>query len=58
MIMSKIDMVKGTLKTLMWLVGEEWKYLDHKLIKIIAGAITFVIMGLFWFFILRNIVPF
>lgn len=46
------------MKTLLWLVGEEWRFLDHKMIKIIAGAMTFLMMGLFWYFVLRNVLPF
>ena len=56
--MSKIDTVKGTLRTLFWLVNEEWRFLDHKMVKIIAGAITFLIMGLVWYFVIRNFMPF
>ena len=58
MIMSKLHDVKGVMRTLFWLIGEEWKSMDHKLIRIIAGAVGFTIMALFWYFFLRNFLPF
>jgi hypothetical protein len=56
--MSKMQDIKGILKTFFWLVDEEWQSLDHKLIRIIAGAVGFTIMALFWYFFFRNFLPF
>lgn len=56
--MSKIQAIKGVLKTLAWLTREEWGELDHKLFRILMGAIVFIFMGLFWFYFMRTILPF
>ena len=56
--MSKTEDAKGTLRTFAWLVGEEWTAMDHKLLRIIASVLGFVAFGLFWFYVLGNIMPF
>ena len=56
--MSKIQTLKGVMKTFFWLVGEEWGAMDHKLIRLLAGAVGFTVMALFWYFFFRNILPF
>jgi len=56
--MSKLQAIKGVMKTFFWLINEEWSVMDHKLIRIGAGAIGFTIMALFWYFFLRNFLPF
>jgi len=56
--MSKLQTVKGILKTFWTMTIEDWDEMDHKLLRIAAGAVGFIIMGLFWFFVLRNISPF
>jgi len=55
---SKARSFKGFLKTFFWLSGEEWRELDHKLIRIVLGVIGFVAVALFWLFFLRSITPF
>jgi len=56
--MSKIRAAKGVLKTFTWMAKEDWDQMDHKLARIAFGAISFVLMGLFWFYFLRQITPF
>lgn len=56
--MSIMQTMKGITKTFLWLVSEEWNVMDHKLIRIIAGVIGFTVMALFWYFFLRNFMPF
>ena len=56
--MSKIQTIKGILKTFWIMTIEDWDEMDHKLLRIAAGVVGFIIMGLFWFFVLRNISPF
>ncbi len=56
--MPKIQAIKGVMKTFLWLVNEEWGAMDHKLIRIVAGAVGFTLMALFWYFFIRNFLPF
>lgn len=56
--MSRIEMIKGILKTFWTLTKEDWDETDHKLIRIAAGAIGFIVMALFWYLLFRNISPF
>jgi len=56
--MSRLQEVKGIMRTFLWLVSEEWSVMDHKLIRIVAGVIGFTIMALFWYFFIRNFLPF
>ena len=56
--MSKLQTLRGVMKTFLWLVGEEWEAMDHKLIRIFAGIFGFAIMALFWYFFFRNFLPF
>ena len=55
---SRIDFLKGLLKTFFWLSREEWKELDHKLFRIGFGIAVFAGMALFWLYFLRSITPF
>ena len=56
--MSKVETVKGVLVTFWQLTKEDWRMLDHKLIRIIAGVVGFTIAALFWYFVIRNMLPF
>ena len=56
--MSKIDTIKGIMGTFWKLTKEDWFAMDHKLVRIAAGIIGFAIAGLFWYFVLRNFMPF
>jgi hypothetical protein len=47
----------GVMKTFFSLSKEEWDNLDHKLIKITMGVVSFVAMALFWFYFIRHIIP-
>ena len=56
--MSKLQAIRGVLKTFWTITIEDWDDMDHKLLRIVAGAIGFVIMAAFWYFIFRNVGPF
>jgi hypothetical protein len=56
--MSKIKIVKGIMTTFWQMAKEDWKLMDHKLIRILMGVVGFVIATLFWYFFFRNITPF
>ncbi len=51
--MSKLQSVIGVLKTLVYLTREEWNEMDHKLLRIAAGAIGFLITAAFWYVFFR-----
>lgn len=53
-----ISEIRGTLKTLWNMMTEEFDVMDHKLLRIIAGIISFLVAGAIWFFFLRNFLPF
>jgi hypothetical protein len=55
--MSKLRTITGVFKTLFWVTKEEWSELDHKILRLIFGAVSFVAMALFWFYFLRNVFP-
>lgn len=52
--MSKIESVKGVIKTFLWLMKEELDSTDHKLPRIIFGIIGFTVAALFWYFIFNR----
>lgn len=56
--MSKTEAIKGTFKVFASTTKEDWNRMDKKFYKLLFGAIGFVVMGLFWYFFLRNISPF
>ncbi len=56
--MSKLETIKGIFKTFLTITMEDWDEMDHKLLRIVAGAIGFVIMAAFWYFVFRNVGPF
>ncbi len=56
--MSRIETIKGILKMFWAITIEDWDEMDHKLLRIVAGAIGFVIMAAFWYLIFRNVGPF
>ncbi|MDI6722261.1 MAG: hypothetical protein QMD97_01785 [Candidatus Aenigmarchaeota archaeon] len=55
---SKLRSFAGFLRTFFSLSKEEWRDLDHKLLRIGVGVTTFVVMALFWLYFLRNVTPF
>lgn len=55
---TRLNSFKGFLRTFFWLSREEWTNLDHKMIRIVFGAVGFVAVVLFWLFFLRSITPF
>ena len=56
--MSKTEAIKGTLKVFAGSTKEDWNRMDKKFYRLLFGVIGFTIMGLFWYFFLRNISPF
>lgn len=50
--------IKGIIKTFFWLIEEEWKEMDHKVIKIATGLVSFLIAAAFWFFVFRRFFTF
>ena len=55
--MSKVQAIKGVMKTLFWMTREDWHELDHKFYRIVFGVIGFAVMALFWFYFIRSIFP-
>ncbi len=55
--MPKLQALKGVLRMFWWMTKEDWGELDHKLYRIAFGAIFFILMGLFWFYLVRTILP-
>jgi len=56
--MSKINAVKGVLKTFWDMALEDWHMMDRKLFRIILAAVSFIIVALFWLYFFSNIRPF
>jgi hypothetical protein len=56
--MSKIQAIKGVLKTFVSLSKEDFQEMDHKLLRIGIGVVGFILMAIFWLLFLRNILPF
>ena len=56
--MSKIRSVAGVLRTLGHMAKEDFDEMDHKLFRLAVGIGSFVVMGLFWLFFLKSIMPF
>jgi Mg2+ and Co2+ transporter CorA len=56
--MPKMQALKGVLRTFWLMTKEDWGELDHKFYKIVFGAVMFILMGLFWFYFLRNFISF
>ncbi len=52
--MSRIDDTKGVLKTLFWLTKEELNAMDHKLFRITASIIAFLVVASFWYIIFNG----
>jgi hypothetical protein len=56
--MSKLRSFWGFMKVTASLMKEEWDTMDRKFYRLAVGAISFLAMGAFYFFFLRNITPF
>ncbi len=56
--MSRTDIIKGMLKVFAQSTKEDWNRMDKKFYRLLFGAIGFAVMGLFWYYFLRNITPF
>lgn len=55
---SRIQTIKGVLKTFWWLTASEWKEMDRRLLRIAVGITTFVASALFWLYFFRSSTPF
>ena len=56
--MSRTEDLKGILKVFWSLLKEDFDEMDHKLLRIAAGIIGFVISAIFWFYVFRRFSPF
>lgn len=56
--MGKTQTAKGIIKTFYWMTKEDWQQMDKKFYRLVFGVMGFAAMALFWFYFLRNIVPF
>ncbi len=54
MLMSKMEDVKGVLKTFYELSKEEFDMMDRKLLRIGVGIISFLVAAVFWYFIFNG----
>lgn len=55
---SKLQGFAGFLRTFFGISKDEFREMDHKLVRIGVSVTTFVVMALFWMFFLKNIIPF
>ena len=58
LLMSRIEAVRGLLKTFWTITMEDWDEMDRKMMRKAAGAIGFIIIAAFWYFLFRNVGPF
>lgn len=56
--MSKVKSLVGFVKITASMIKEEWDVMDRKAYRLAVGALSFLAMGLFYYFFLRNITPF
>lgn len=56
--MSLFGTIRGILKTFWSMSVEDFDAMDRKLLRITVGAVGFAAAALFWFFFLKNIIPF
>jgi hypothetical protein len=55
---SKLNSFIGFLKTFWQMAKDDWQELDHKLPRIAAGAISFIVVALFWLYFFNGSSPF
>ncbi len=55
--MSKVQTIKGVLRTLLWMSKEELDEMDHKIFRIGFAVVGFVLMALFWLYFIGKIFP-
>ncbi len=56
--MGKIGTIRGVMKIFFADTKEDWDRMDKKFYKLVFGVTAFILMALFWFYFIRNIVPF
>ena len=56
--MSKLEDAKGIMKVFYEMSKEEFGMMDKKLLRISAGVASFIIAGLVWYLLFRNMAPF
>ena len=56
--MGKAGTTKGMFRTMLSMAKEDWDAMDKKFYKLAGGIGGFVVMGLFWFYVIRNVMPF
>ena len=52
--MPIVKTLMGVMKTLLSDIAEEWDTMDHKLYRLGAGAASFAVAALFWYYIFRG----
>ena len=52
--MSLFKSIAGVLQTLIADLQEEWDTMDHKLYRLGAGAASFAVAALFWYYVFRG----
>lgn len=52
--MSLLETVIGVLKTFVKLTKEEWNEMDHKLLRVGAGLVGFLISAAVWYYFFRG----
>lgn len=55
--MSKMHTIKGVFKMFWSMSKEDFREMDHKLLRLGVGVVGLVLIALFWLFFLSNIVP-
>ncbi|HLC67463.1 MAG TPA: hypothetical protein VJI12_01135 [archaeon] len=56
--MRKPRTTKGMFMTMLSMAKEDWDAMDKKFYRLAGGIGGFVAMGLFWFYVLRHVMPF
>ncbi len=52
---SKLSAVKGVFKTFWKMTKEDWRDMDHRLLRIAGGIVSFIIIALLWYYVLRGL---
>ena len=56
--MGKAKAAKGVFRTMLSMAKEDWDAMDKKFYRLAGGIGGFIAMGLFWFYVLRHVMPF
>lgn len=56
--MSRLEDAKGIMKVFYEMSKEEFDMMDKKMLRIFAGMASFIVAGLVWYLLFRNMAPF